>query len=102
MPARENQQLVGFKCDPAFKAEIERAARPLSVSIFVREALIEKLRRMGIKVNAALAEAPSRAGKGGPKKKNIIAFDRAAEDANTLTPQRRGPVNYRNLKKPKP
>lgn len=59
--------LVGFQCDPALKAEIVAAASPLTVSQYLRSALVEKLRRDGFRVSLAMAEAPSRLGKGGPK-----------------------------------
>lgn len=36
-------------------------------SRFIRDAVVEKLQRLGIEVNPSLAAAPSRLGKGGPK-----------------------------------
>ncbi|MEQ1854386.1 MAG: hypothetical protein ABMA01_22685 [Chthoniobacteraceae bacterium] len=61
--------LVGFQCDPALKAESVAAAAPLTVSQYLRSALVEKLQADGSCVSEALAKAPSRLGKGGPKKK---------------------------------
>jgi len=60
--------LVGFQCDPALKAEIVAAATPATVSQYLRSALVEKLRADGFPVSDSLAEAPSRLGKGGPKR----------------------------------
>lgn len=73
--------LVGFQCDPALKAEIVAAASPLTVSQYLRSALVEKLRRDGFRVSVALAEAPSRLGKGGPKK----GGNRRAEESTLRT-----------------
>ncbi len=63
-----DQVFIGFKCDAAFREEIERAARKSSISQFIRESVIEKLQREGYRVADELAAAPSRLGKGGAKK----------------------------------
>jgi hypothetical protein len=69
MKERRGQILVGFKCDPALQDEIRAAAKGVPLSQFLREAIVEKLISMNMGVDPALARAPSRIGKGGPKKK---------------------------------
>ena len=67
MRDRRGQRYVGFKCDPELRAQIEAAADG-NLSQFLRDALVTKLNEMGIGVDSRIAEAPSRLGKGGPKK----------------------------------
>lgn len=82
MSARRDQVFVGFKCDPEFRAELERASGG-ALSQFVREALITKLQSMGIHVDESLASAPSRMGKGGPRKKVSTVPSQAATAINS-------------------
>ncbi len=53
---------------PAFAEEVAEALKVLGYgnrSDFIRDAIVEKLRREGYEVDAAIAAAPSRIGKGG-------------------------------------
>jgi hypothetical protein len=72
MRQRNGQVLVGFKCDPILQDEIQQAAGGMPVSQFLRDAIVEKLECMKRPVDPMLANAPSRKGKGGPKKKVTI------------------------------
>ena len=92
--------LVGFQCDPALKAEIVSAASPLTVSQYLRSALVEKLRRDGYRVNESLAEAPSRLGKGRPKnsgKRRALDTLRTSDSPGAPLPKQRA-VNYSQTK----
>lgn len=57
--------MVGCWCDEQFVAKIDAARGRLSRSQFVRDALLEKLKAMGIVVPESQASAPDRRGKGG-------------------------------------
>lgn len=92
--------LVGFQCDPALKAEIIAAASPLTVSQYLRSALVEKLRRDGIRVSESLAEAPSRLGKGGPKKGRRRTAEQTlrTSDAPGAQMQKQNTADYSKIK----
>ena len=68
------QTMIGTWCDDAFIRRIDAARTKLSLtrSQFCREALAEKLGRMGINVGDVLTTAPDRTGKGGPQKRYPI------------------------------
>lgn len=87
MSTRGNQVFVGFKCDAAFRAQVTAASRG-EISQFVRDALIENLEAMGIRVDRALAEAPSRLRKGGPRKRTPLQLQHQnfAGDQRRLEP----------------
>lgn len=96
METRKSQGLIGFQCDLELRDQIVRAASPLTVSQFLRTALVEKLDRMGFEVSPRLAEAPSRLGKGGPKPKPPLPKAQASDIS------RRTEVRYQPKKrKPK-
>jgi hypothetical protein len=105
MSVRKNQVFIGFKCDGEFRALVERAAGG-DLSRFVRKALVEKLRALHIHVDPALAEPPSRLGKGGPRKKLTVLHLsdlRAAEtpEPSTIPLPVSKPVRYSAKTKPK-
>lgn len=77
---REKFKLVGCWCDKDFLAEIEKARGKVGRSQFVRDALVEKLEKMGIKIPRELTVAPDRAGVGGPKKKKISSGRKLARE----------------------
>lgn len=106
MTSRNGQVFIGFKCDTAFREEIARAAGNEPLSQFVRDALIERLRAMNITVPRALADAPSRLGKGGPRKLRIVPFQeqdaRVAETPEPATIRTVPPKPVRYSAKTKP
>lgn len=59
---------MGFRCDPELRKKIEDAAGGDRISQFLRDAVVAKLEALNFDVDSALAKAPSRIGKGGPKK----------------------------------
>lgn len=61
------QTLIGCWCDENFVAIIDEARGHTSRSQFARDALREKLAKMGITVVLDATIAPDRTGKGGPK-----------------------------------
>lgn len=65
--SRREQVLVGFRCDPELREQLELALRGMPMSQFLREAVIEKLATIVGPLDPRLAKAPSRLGKGGPK-----------------------------------
>lgn len=67
MKERRGQVLVGFRCDPELRKKIEVAAGGDRISQFLRDAVVAKLETLQLGVDPALAQAPSRIGKGGPK-----------------------------------
>ena len=67
MADRRDQVLIGFRCDPALREQIEAALKGAPLSQFLRDAVVERLGQMSLPVDPALAQAPSRLGKGGPK-----------------------------------
>jgi hypothetical protein len=56
--------MIGCWCDKAFVAEVDAVRGVLSRSQFCRDALREKLEHLGIAIDAAIAHAPDRSGKG--------------------------------------
>lgn len=65
-----DQKLLPFAARAEFIAELDKALRKLKVtnrSQFIRDAIVEKLRLMGVKLPETLAAAPDRFGKGGPR-----------------------------------
>ncbi len=69
------KSLVGCHVDAAFLAEIDRARGGKSRSDFLREALYEHLKALGIQIPERLKHAPDRSGKGGrPKKANLASL----------------------------
>jgi hypothetical protein len=107
MSSRNNQVFTGFKCTADFRALVQQASAG-DLSKFIRDALVEKLKRMHIPVDPALAAAPSRLGKGGPKKRAIVPFEqqppalRAAETPESIPLPPSKPTNYRTKKKKGP
>jgi len=65
----EGHKLIGCRCSRSLVSKIDKARGPLNRSQFVRDALLDKLRALGIDVSAAEVNAPDRKGKGGPKPK---------------------------------
>jgi hypothetical protein len=61
--------MIGCWCENTFAAKIDAAAVGKGRSQFCREALTTKLKALGIPVDAWETNAPSRIGKGGPKRK---------------------------------
>lgn len=57
--------LIGCWCDEKFVERIDRARRGQNRSQFARDALVDKLKKMGIKVTDLQTWAPDRTGKGG-------------------------------------
>ena len=67
VPGKHNskQKLVGVWCDPELIEELDKARGFVQRSQWVRDAILEKLRRMGISIAAAKAHAPDRTKKSG-------------------------------------
>jgi hypothetical protein len=61
--------MIGCWCENTFAAKIDAAAAGKGRSQFCREALTASLKDLGIPVDAWETNAPSRVGKGGPKRK---------------------------------
>jgi hypothetical protein len=61
----EGQVMIGCWCEDQFVSKIDLARGRVSRSQFCRDALLEKLRAMGITVAASEASPPDRRGKGG-------------------------------------
>ena len=65
------QVLVNFQASDKFRTEMTEAAEKagLPISEFIRQAVREKMESVGCPVSSlAITFAPSRAGKGGPRK----------------------------------
>ena len=87
----ENQKMIGFWCEREFLELINRERGPLSLSQYIRQALLEKLKAVGVSVDPEIAMAPDRAGKGGrkAKPKAIVRYPEgghAHQVINELTP----------------
>jgi hypothetical protein len=85
MPRDPNQVFIGAFLDRELVFALDSGRGSLSRSAFVREALVEKLQRCGVRVRAGISDAPDRTGKGGrPRKAAAGALEGlpvAAEDA---------------------
>jgi hypothetical protein len=60
-----NQKLIAFPVDAEFERSLEKCLRAHGItnkSQFIRDAIYEKLSRLGMEVPAALKEAPVRFG----------------------------------------
>lgn len=57
----ENQTLIAFACDRELLRLVDENRGSKSRSIFVRESIVEELRRLGVSVPKGLVEAPDRA-----------------------------------------
>jgi hypothetical protein len=79
----QGQKLIPIPASADFIKELNKGFKKAGYSnrsLFIRDAIIEKLNGQGIKVPAELALAPDRLGKGGPIKyrlnrSNHLAFD---------------------------
>lgn len=71
MSRAENQKPILFYVNDAFLSEIDKGCEIVGCgrSQFIRDAVFAELERMGMAPPRALKSAPSRKGKGGPKKK---------------------------------
>ena len=65
----ENTKLLGFFADKELLGKVDEACKGLVRSQFLREAAVEYIIARGVDVPEHLKHPPSRAGKGGPKKK---------------------------------
>ncbi|HOB32294.1 MAG TPA: hypothetical protein PKH32_05380 [Verrucomicrobiota bacterium] len=63
----KGQIMIGCWCEEALVAKIDKARGQQTRSQFCREALAEKLRRLGVDVAAEEIASPSSIGKGGPR-----------------------------------
>ena len=71
MPRSEDQRPLTFMVKDDFLKEINHACEVGGYSDrsqFIRDAVFEAMERLGMKVAKAIKAAPSRKGKGGPKK----------------------------------
>lgn len=86
----KDQIFIGFQADAELLREIEAMRGGLSRSHFVREAVAEKLRGMGINVAEQLVNPPDRAGKGGPKKggKQVVKIGKKARVGKVVQKKR--------------
>jgi hypothetical protein len=62
------QVLIGCWCDEKFVGRIDGARRGMNRSQFARDALVDKLVKLGVKVSDLQTWAPDRTGKGGRPK----------------------------------
>src|SRR6185503_15063036 len=86
----KGQVMIGSWCDEALVEKID-ASREGSRSQFCRDALIEKLKRMGVEVQGILRIAPDREGKGGPRR--VVyhgGHDMDIKGVNSKPPSRAG------------
>lgn len=75
MGRSEDQKPLTFMVKAAFLDEINQACTIAGYSDrsqFIRDAVFAEIERLGIAVPKALKAAPSRKGKGGPKKKMAL------------------------------
>ena len=72
--------MIGFKCDAELHEEIFQAANG-NISQFLRDAILEKLKLLGIDVDPELFKGRSRKGVGGPKKTYIVSDSPSARIA---------------------
>ena len=74
MPGTHNEEkfkLVGCWVERSFFEELQSARGEATMSQFVRDALVEKLKTLGIFIPREKAIPPDRTGKGGPRRKNF-------------------------------
>jgi hypothetical protein len=62
------QVLIGCWCDEKFVSRIDSARRGMNRSQFARDALVDKLVKLGVKITDLQTWAPDRTGKGGRPK----------------------------------
>lgn len=68
------QKLVPVPVSEDFLSRVDKAmteAGYVNRAQFIRDAIYEKLQSAGVKLERGLSQAPSRAGKGGPRKKAL-------------------------------
>ena len=88
-PARTNtQKLITLHVDAALFDATEKCRGRVSRSQWLRDAILEKLKREGLELPEEAAFAPDRSGKGGPKPKEEpqvlqMPMARVAEDDGT-------------------
>jgi hypothetical protein len=100
--SRREQVLVGFRCDPELREQLELALRGTPMSQFLREAVIEKLATILGPLDPRLAKAPSRLGKGGPKPRKVqLLIAAEAPDSPPVTEKRINAVRYSKRPPPK-
>ena len=80
----KGQTLIGCWCDEEFVDKIDDARGITSRSQFARDALVAKLKSMGIHVPVEKTKAPDRAGKGGPRKRAGLAPEKAENPADLV------------------
>lgn len=66
--------MIGSWCEQSFVDKIDEGRGTISRSQFCRDALAEKLDRMGIVVPIQEVYSPDRAGKGGPKPQPGVTY----------------------------
>jgi hypothetical protein len=81
-----NQKLISLHVEEELYEAAEKSRGRVNRSQWIRDAIVEKLKREGIPLPEGIELAPDRAGKGGRPKKadNPAAVARAAEGDETL------------------
>jgi hypothetical protein len=77
----------------------EKCRGRVSRSQWLRDAILEKLKREGFEISEEAALAPDRSGKGGPRPKSPVVempmpMAKVAEDGTSLPPGERKSVKY--------
>jgi len=106
-PEMPNQRAAGQKqiitlMDEHFVREIESgmaAAGYSDRSKFIRDAVFEKLQRLGIKCDYTIAMAPSRTGKGGPRATALSSHSRGLRPGANVHLNETPPAYGRKKKK---
>src|SRR5258708_280425 len=93
MPSREKLSGCTAWCQQYANGD-ENAHAHTALSQFVRLVLIAKLRALGIEVRERLADAPSRLGKGGPRKKDELPLAAGPANREVLKISDRKPARY--------
>lgn len=100
---KKGQKFVGFQADEELVTLVDTARGREDKSRWLRRAIIAQLRAEGLKVDADLELAPSRAGVGGPRahEQNSDMALVAETPERSKVPKKQRSVDYRDLIKPK-
>jgi hypothetical protein len=97
MPAPTDSAFLGFKADATFVEQLDLGRGQVSRSQFLREAVAEKLKELGIDLPSESVIAPDRKGKGGrPRASSVTMLNDAPTKTKLPKPKS---VTYRSTNK---
>jgi hypothetical protein len=88
MPAPTDSAFLGFKADATFVEQLDLGRGQVSRSQFLREAVAEKLKELGIELPSESVIAPDRKGKGGrPRGSSVTMLNDEPTRTKLLKPK---------------